>query len=101
MRDDPRSANAEFRRHVREWDQRLRDEAKTREQVRQATGRLAAFVWERAGRPDRAAAARRGDGDCGEYAAAVSALNDEQRRRLHASIEVAIASVRESLSRRM
>src|SRR5436190_1568994 len=76
MRDDPRWANPEFRRHVREWDHRLRREAKTLDQMRQATRELAAFVWERAGQPDRAAATRRGVGNtCDEYVAAVSALD--------------------------
>jgi len=30
MREDPRWADPEFRRDVRGWDRRLRDEAKTR-----------------------------------------------------------------------
>jgi hypothetical protein len=88
MRDDPRWANAEFRNHVRDWDQRLRHEEKTLEQMRHATRELAAVLWEAAGQPDRTADVRQGIGDpSDEYVAAVAALDADDRHRLRAEIE--------------
>ena len=88
MRYDPRWADPEFRAHCREMDHRLREEARSFQQIGQATWQLAAYVWEMSGEHQRAAVVRHGGGDpANEYAEAVVALDEQQRLQLRAALE--------------
>ena len=91
MRDDPGWADPEFRRNVREWDRRLREEEKTMNQVRQAARGLVGLMWEIAGDPERGKAVAGGHGDLNqEWDAAIAALDEDDLRQLQAACHAAL-----------
>ncbi len=95
MRYDPRWVEADFRTHCEEMDHRLREEARTFEQMRQATRQLIALTWEEAGDPERAKAVMRGGGNlCEELRAVTAALDGDVVRWLGAALR-SLQTVRE------
>jgi len=91
MRYDPRWVEADFRTHCEEMDHRLREEARTFEQMRQATRQLIALTWEEAGDPERAKAVMRGGGNlCEELRAVTAALDEDSLQRLRATCAAAL-----------
>ena len=85
---DPRWADPHFRQEVREGLLRLRAEEERNSQLRNAYRQLAAYMWDLAGQPERAARVRRGEGHLpDEFQAALGALDDDARRQLRNAAE--------------
>ena len=79
-----------------EW---LRDEAVRLAKVRAATRELTALMWKMAGRPERAAAVKRGEGYLpDEWTEAVKALDAQAQTRLERGLRALLAARTRSLS---
>ena len=77
---------------VEETFRSLRREARNREEIRQATRRVIALMWNEAGNPERAEAVMQGRQRLDEeWRAAMAALDDDTRRRLGAACQAVAA----------
>jgi hypothetical protein len=83
IKDDPRWADPDFRREVRDAQLRLQAEEEENARLRAVYRLTTATMWEFAGQPERAARIRRGEGYLpDEYQAAHAALGEDGRRQL-------------------
>ena len=95
MRNDPRWADPEFRRHVRELDRRLREEERTMNQIRRATRGLIGLMWKFAGDREREKTVAAGHGHLdSEWNAALASLDEDGLRHLRAACHAALDYLR-------